>query len=92
MADQKLCTAGLKVGVRGQHGSALNETIISSRWIGMGGRTSIIQCREDSWGSSFFDQVANDLVIEVFDRRPLDLFSDIFFLLRLQSKLDEYLL
>ena len=58
----------------------------------MSGSACVIQSREDAWRATFLDEVAYDLVIEVLDRRPLDLFSDILFLFRLESELDKNLL
>ena len=52
----------------------------------------IIKRRKDARGLSFFNKVAYNLVVEVLDGRPLDLFPDVFFLLRLEGKLDEDLL
>ena len=39
-----------------------------------------------------FDHVADDLVVEVLYGDPGDAFSEVLFLLRLQSQLDEHLL
>ena len=55
-------------------------------------RGGIIQSSEDPRRAAFLNKVADDLVIEVFDLRPLDLLTDIFFLLSFQSQLDEDLL
>jgi len=52
----------------------------------------IVEGRKYAWWTSFFDQVTNNLVVEVLDRRPFDLFSDILFLLRLERQFDENLL
>ena len=55
-------------------------------------RTSIVQCRKNARRSTLLDEIAHDLVVEIFDRCPFDLLPDIFLLLRLQSKFDENLL
>lgn len=52
----------------------------------------IVEGRKDAWWASFLNQVTDNLVVEVLDRRPFDLFSDILFLLRLERQLDENLL
>lgn len=54
--------------------------------------TSVVECSEDSWRTAFFDEVTDDLVVEVLDRVPFDLFADVFFLLSFQGELDEDLL
>lgn len=53
---------------------------------------SIIQGSENTRRSLLFDQVAHDLVIEVLDWRPLDLFPDVLLLLSLERQFDENLL
>ena len=53
---------------------------------------SVIQCRKDSGRSPFFNKVTDNLVVEVFNGRPLNLFSNIFLLFRLESQLYKYLL
>lgn len=53
---------------------------------------SVVERCKDTRGSTFLDEVANDLVVKIFDGCPLDLFFDVFFLFRLQSKLDKDLL
>lgn len=58
----------------------------------MGRRTSIVKRCEDTRWSTFFNEVTDDLVIEVLDWCPLDLFSDVFFLFRFQCKFNEDLL
>ena len=54
--------------------------------------TSVVQGSEDSRRSAFLDEVAYNLVVEVFNWRPLDLLADVLLLLRLESELDEDLL
>lgn len=58
----------------------------------MSSSTSVIESSEDSGRSAFFDKVAHDLVVEVFDRSPFDLFADVLLLLGFQSQFDEDLL
>lgn len=54
--------------------------------------TCVIKRSKNTRRSTFFDQVTDNLVIEIRYRRPLDLFPDVFFLFGLESKLNEYLL
>lgn len=54
--------------------------------------TCVIKRSKNTRRSAFFDQVTDNLVIEISNRRPLDLFPDVFFLFGLESKLNEYLL
>ena len=58
----------------------------------MCGCTCVVQGGEDTGRTAFFDKVAHNLVVEVLDRRPLDLLADVLLLLRLEGKLDEDLL
>lgn len=58
----------------------------------MGCCASVVQGRKDSRRSALFNEITHNFVVEVFDRCPLNLFADIFFLLRLQCELDENLL
>lgn len=58
----------------------------------MGGRASIVEGSEYTRRTSFFNEVAHDLIVEVLDRCPLDLFSDIFLLFCLQRQFNEDLL
>ena len=58
----------------------------------MGCSTGIIQRSENSRRSFLLDEVAYDLVIEVLDGRPFDLFPNVFFLLGLQRQFNEDLL
>lgn len=52
----------------------------------------IVQSSEDSGRTTLLNQVADDLVVEVFDFRPLNPLPNIFLLLSLESQLDENLL
>jgi hypothetical protein len=52
----------------------------------------VIQRGEDPRRAALLNEIADDLVIEVFDFRPLDSLTDIFLLLGLESQLDENLL
>ena len=54
--------------------------------------TGIIKSRKDSRRAPFFDEVAYNLVVEVFDGIPFNLLSDVFLLLRLQSQFNKNLL
>lgn len=48
-------------------------------------------CENPRW-ATFFDQVAHDLVVEILDRGPLNLFPNVFLLFGLEGELDEDLL
>ena len=58
----------------------------------MGRSSRVIECREDTGRTSFFNEVAHDLVVEVLDRSPFDLLLYVFFLLSFQRELNEDLL
>jgi hypothetical protein len=53
---------------------------------------SVVQGSEDSRGATLLNEIADDLVVEVFDFRPLNPLANIFLLLGLESQLDENLL
>jgi len=80
------------VRVGGQHCRPLYKAVVSSSRVCVCGCTGIVQSREDSRWSLFFNEVAHNLVVKILDRIPLNLFSNIFFLLGLQCQLDEDLL
>jgi len=106
--DQELIAAGLEVGIRGKHIAPLDEGVVGSGRVGVGGRGSVVQGSEDTGGTLLLDQSAYDSVVEdcgvlglvintsevwlTLDRSPLDLLADVFLLLRLQRKLDKDLL
>lgn len=58
----------------------------------MCGCCGIVQSSEDSGGPTFLDEIADDLVVEIFNLGPLNLLTNIFLLLGLESQLDENLL
>lgn len=58
----------------------------------MGRSSRIIEGCEDTGRTSFLNEIAHDLVVEVLDRCPLNLFAHVFFLLRFQRQLNEDLL
>jgi hypothetical protein len=70
----------------------LYEAVVCRHRIRMRSCGGVIQCGEDPRRAAFFNEIADDLVVEVFDFRPLDSLTNIFFLLRLESQLDENLL
>jgi hypothetical protein len=70
----------------------LDETVVCGGGVSMSGHTCIVERRKDARRSSFFNQITNDLVIEKLDGGPLDLFSNVFFLLGLEGQLDKNLL
>ena len=90
--NEELCATRLEVGIRRQRSGTLNETIVCRSGVGMCGCTGIVQRSKDTRRTTFFDEVAHDLVIEVFDGRPLDLFPNILLLFALQRQLDKDLL
>ena len=53
---------------------------------------SIVQGSEDSRGATLLNKIADDLVVEVFDLRPLNPLTYVFLLLGLEGQLDENLL
>lgn len=58
----------------------------------MGCRASVVEGGKNARWATFFDQIADDLVVEVLDRSPLDLLSNVFLLLSLESEFDKDLL
>ena len=52
----------------------------------------VIESSEDAWRAPLLDEIADNLIVEVLDWRPLDLLADVLLLLRLESELDEDLL
>ena len=58
----------------------------------MGSGAGVVQRRENARRSTFLNKVAHNFVIEVFDRRPINLLSNILLLLGLERKLNENLL
>lgn len=53
---------------------------------------SVVQGSKYSRRATLLDEIADDLVVEVFDFRPLNLLTNIFLLLGLESQLNENLL
>ena len=92
MLDQELSTTGLEVCVGRQGGSTLDEAVVRGSRVGVCGGARVVQRREDTRGTALLDEVAHDLVVEVLDGIPLDLFPNILFLLGLEGELDEDLL
>jgi hypothetical protein len=78
--------------VASKSGASLYETVVGRRGICMRSCRSVVQGSEDSRGATLLNEIADDLVIEVFDFRPLDPLTNIFLLLGLESQLDENLL
>ena len=92
MTNQKLGATRFKMRVTSKSRGALNEAIICGRRVRVCSCTGIIECREYSWGATFFNEVAYNLVIEVFDRVPFYLFPDIFLLFSLEGQFNKDLL
>jgi hypothetical protein len=90
--DQELGSASLKVRVGSKSRGTLYEAIISRHRISMRSCGGVIQRGEDPRGTALLNKIADNLVIEVFDLRPLNLLTDIFLLLSLEGQLDENLL
>jgi hypothetical protein len=78
--------------VAGKSGASLYETVVSCRRICMRSCRGVVQGSEDSRGATLLNEIADDLVVEVFDFRPLNPLTDIFLLLGLESQLDKNLL
>lgn len=55
-------------------------------------RRCVIEGGEDARWAALLDEVAHNLVVEVLDRRPLDLFCSILLLFCFEGELDEDLL
>ena len=58
----------------------------------MCGCTRVIESGKYARRSTFFNKVAYNLVVEIFDGRPGNLFSNIFLLFSLQGQFNEDLL
>ncbi|KAH3684685.1 hypothetical protein WICPIJ_004350 [Wickerhamomyces pijperi] len=93
MLNDELALSQLEVLVVGNQVQSLGKGLISSGRVSMSSGTGIVQGGKHTRLRSLqFDQVTDNFVVEVFDRSPLDLFTDIFVLLGFQSQLDENLL
>ena len=82
----------LKVRVRREHRCTLHERVVRGARVRMRCRDRVVQRRKDTRRTTLLDQVTYDLVVEILDRCPLDLFLCILFLLLLQREFDKYLL
>lgn len=78
--------------VGGKSRGSLYETVISCHRVCMRGCRSVVQSSENSRRATLLNEIADDLVVEVFDFRPLNPLTNIFLLLGLESQLDENLL
>lgn len=78
--------------VASKSGASLYETVVSCHGICMRSCRSVVQGSEDSRGATLLNEIADNLVVEVFDFRPLYPLANIFLLLGLESQLDENLL
>ena len=92
MTNQELGAARFKVRITGERRCTLYEAIVCGGRVSMCGGTGVVECREYSRGSTFFDEVAYNLVIEIFDRSPFNLFPNIFFLFGFEGQFDKNLL
>lgn len=55
-------------------------------------RAGVVEGCENPRRTTFFNQVAHDLVVEILDRGPLNFLPNVFLLFGLESELDEDLL
>lgn len=92
MFDQELSSASLEMRVASKTGASLYKTVVGCRGVCMCSCRSVIQGGEDPRGSTLLNEIADDLVVEIFDFRPLDPLTNIFLLLSLEGQLDENLL
>ena len=82
----------VEMSVGRQRGKPLHETVVSSCRVRVSSCTGVIKCCKDPRWPALLDQVANDFIVEVIDRGPFNLLSDILLLLSFQSELDKNLL
>ncbi len=80
----------MRVGSKSR--GSLYETIVGCRRVCMRSCRGIVQGSEDSGRATLLNEIADNLVVEVFDFRPLDPLTNIFLLLGLESQLYENLL
>jgi len=90
--DKELAAARLEVRVGRQGRQPLDKGIVGRRRIGVGRGDGVVERGKDARRPLLFNQVADNLVVEVIDRRPLDLLADVLLLLRLERELDKDLL
>lgn len=53
---------------------------------------SVVEGSKDSGRTPFFYEITHDLVVEIFNRGPFDLFPNILLLFRFEGQFDEDLL
>ena len=92
MLDQELSAPGFEVWVTCEARRTLDEGVVSGGRVGVCSRTCVVQRCENTRGSAFLDEIAYDLVVEVLDRRPLDLLANVLFLFGLEGEFNEDLL
>ena len=92
MLDQELCTTSLEVRIASEPRRALDKAVVGGGRVRMGSSAGVVQGSEDSWRATLFNKVAHDLVVEVLDRRPLDLLPNVLLLFGLERELNEDLL
>jgi len=71
--------------VASKSGTSLYKTIVGRRRIRMRSRRSVVQGGKDSRGATLLNEIADDLIVEVFDFRPLNPLTNIFLLLGLEG-------
>lgn len=91
MTHEELLSPRLKLRV-GDAAEALDERAVGGGWVGVRGGAGVVEGSKDAWRALLLDQVAYDLVVEVLDRRPLDLLAHVLLLLRLERELNKDLL
>jgi hypothetical protein len=91
MFDQELSLTGFKV-LAGEITETLSEGRVGSTGIGMGSCHCVVESGKDTRRSFFLDEIADDFIVKIVDWRPFNLFSRVFFLLRLERELNENLL
>jgi len=90
--DQELSSPSLEVRIGSKSRGSLYEAVIGCGRICMRSCRGIVQGSEDSGWSTLFNEIADNLVVEVLDLRPLNPLANVFLLLSLESQLDENLL
>ena len=83
--DQELRTTGFEMRVTRKCRCTLDEGVVGGGRVRVCSRTRVVERGENPRRSTFLNEVAYNLVIEVLDWRPLDLLPDVLLLLGLQG-------
>jgi hypothetical protein len=70
MPNKELGSARLKLWTRNAAKTLTERSVCRGR-VGVGGGARVVERGKDAWRTLLLDQVADDLVVEVVDRRPL---------------------